>query len=102
MIKTESLLKELFENPKNVVLVTDEQFKIRYASDTIESVFGINPYSILGKNAFDFVSEDKREAWKKCIVEARGSASDEISFKTLDGKKVHFDVTVTNHVNNED
>jgi len=101
MIKTESLLKELFENPKNIVLVTDEQFKIRYASDTIESVFGINPYSILGKNAFDFVSEDKREVWKKCIVEARGSASDEISFKTLDGKKVHFDVTVTNHVNNE-
>ncbi len=100
MIKTESLLKELFGNPKNIVLVTDEQFKIRYASDTIEAVFGINPYSILGKNAFDFVSEDKREVWKKCI-ESKGSSSDEISFKTIDGRKIHFDVTVTDHVANE-
>jgi PAS domain S-box-containing protein len=101
MIKTESLLKELFENPKNVVLVTDEQFKIRYASDTIESVFGISPYSILGKNAFDFVSEDKREAWRDCILATNGTASDEIGLKTLHGKKVYFDVTVTNHVTNE-
>lgn len=101
MIKTESLLKELFENPKNIVLVTDEHFKIRYASDTIESVFGINPYSILGKSAFDFVSDDKRETWRKCLTETNGNASDEISLKTVTGKKVYFDVTVTNHVNNE-
>jgi PAS domain S-box-containing protein len=101
MIKTESLLKELFENPKNIVLVTDEQFIIRYASDTIESVFGVSPYSLLGKNAFDFVSEDKREAWRNCLIQKNGNVSDEISLKALHGRKVYFDVTVTNHVDHE-
>jgi len=101
MIKTESLLKELFENPKNIVLVTDENYSIRYISDTVESIFGVRPYSLLGKNAFDFVSSDKREDWTNCIKGATGKKSDEISLKTPDGRKVYFDVTVTNHVANE-
>jgi len=101
MIKTENLLKELFENPKNIVLITDEKFAIRYASSAVESVFGIRPFSILGKNAFDFVSEDKREAWKGCINQSNGNVSDEISLKTSDGRNMYFDVSVTNHVANE-
>lgn len=101
MIKTESLLKELFENPKNIVLVTDENYSIRYVSDTVESIFGIQPYSILGKSAFDFVSLEKREVWKKCLTETNGNTLDEISFKTYGGRKIYFDVTVTNHVRNE-
>lgn len=101
MVKTESLLKELFENPKNIVLVTDENYSIRYISDTVETIFGIRPYSLLGKNAFDFVSSEKRADWSKCLNEAKGNKTDEICLKAADGRKIYFDVTVTNHVSNE-
>jgi len=101
MIKTENLLKELFENRKNIVLVTDKNYCIRYLSDTVENIFGIRPYSLLGKNAFDFVSIDKRDDWKKCINESEGNESDQISLKTPEGRKIYFDLTITNHVSNE-
>jgi PAS domain S-box-containing protein len=97
MIKTENLLKELFENPKNIVLVTDENHVIRYVSDSVKSILGISAFSLLGKNAFDFVTE-KGEAWKNISPDNK---PEEVSFKTLDGRKVYFDVTVTNHVVDE-
>jgi len=78
MIKTENLLNQLFANPRNVVLVTDEKYNIRYASSTVESIFGINPISILGKNGFDFVPETKRSEWRDCLNQADGTGTGEI------------------------
>jgi PAS domain S-box-containing protein len=97
MIKTENLLKELFENPKNIVLVTDENHIIRYASDSVKSILGVSAFSLLGRNAFDFVSPDKREFWKNISLDKK---PEEVSFKALDGSKIYFDVTFTNHVIN--
>lgn len=102
MIRTEGLLKELFENPRNVVLVTDEKYNIRYASSTVESIFGINPVSILGKNGFDFVPEEKREEWHECLANADGNGSGEIKLTTNNGDEVYFDVTITNHMDHDD
>lgn len=102
MIKTESLLNRLFENPKNVVLVTDEDYNIRYASAAVESIFGINPVSILGKNGFDFIPESKRNELRECLDEAKGNRSGEITLKTNNGDEVFFEVTVTNQVDQDD
>lgn len=102
MIKTESLLQRLFENPKNVVLVTDEQFNIRYASQTVESIFGVNPVSILGKNGFDFVPEPKRQELRECLNVANGNKSSEVALRTTNGSEVFFEVTVTNHVDHDE
>lgn len=102
MIKTENLVRKLFENPKNIVLVTDEQYNIRYASAAVETIFGINPISILGRNGFDFVPESKRAEWRECLIEANGNKSGEITLFTNNGDEVHFDVTVSNHIEHED
>ena len=102
MIETENLLKRLFENPRNVVLVTDEQYNIRYASSTVETIFGINPVSILGKNGFDFVPEEKRVEWRECLSHADGNGSGEITLQTNNGGEVFFDVTVTNHMDHDE
>ncbi len=102
MIKTDNLLKRLFENPKNVVLVTDENYNIRYASAAVESIFGVKPASILGKNGLDFVPESKRQEWRECLKEANGNRSSEITLFTSNGDQVHFDVTVTNHIDHEE
>jgi PAS domain S-box-containing protein len=102
MIKTEHLVRKLFENPKNIVLVIDEQYNIRYASSAVETIFGIKPVSILGRNGFDFVPESKRQEWRDCLTEANGNRSGEITLFTNNGDEVHFDVTVTNHAEHDD
>jgi PAS domain S-box-containing protein len=99
MIGTESLLNELFKNPRSVFLITDESYNIRYASDTVEGVFGVKPISILGRNTFDFVPGDKREEWRRCLQEANHNTGGEINIVTSSGDVLHFDVTVTNHIN---
>jgi PAS domain S-box-containing protein len=102
MIKTESLLKELFENRRNVVIVTDESYNIRYASATVEAIFGVNPLSILGRNGFDFVHESRRKEWRECLEHANGNGSGEITLRTNNGDEIYFDVTVTNHVDHDE
>ncbi len=102
MIKTESLLAELFDNSKNMVLVTDERFNIRYVSSNVETIFGLAPYSLLGKNAFEFAPADKRDQWQNCIRQTLTSKSSEISLTTPTGKELHFEVTFTNHVNHNE
>lgn len=102
MIRTGNLLKRLFENPRNIVLVTDEQFNIRYASDTVETIFGVNPVSILGRNGLDFVPETRRQEWRNSLSEANGNGSGEIKLRTNNGDDVYFDVTVTNHIDHDE
>ncbi|HZY82533.1 MAG TPA: ATP-binding protein [Cyclobacteriaceae bacterium] len=102
MIKTDNLLRKLFENPRNIVLVTDDQYNIRYASSAVETIFGIKPSSVVGRNGFDFVPETKREEWRECLLRTNGNQSGEITLFTNNGDEVHFDVTVTNHVDQDD
>jgi PAS domain S-box-containing protein len=102
MIKTENLVRKLFENPKNIVLVIDEQYNIRYASSAVETIFGIKPGSIVGRNGFDFVPESKRQEWRDVLTEANGAKSTEITLFTNNGDEVHFDVTITNQFEHED
>lgn len=98
MIRTENLLERVLENPRNVVLVTDADYNIRYASSTVETIFGINPLAIVGKNGFDFVPVSKRDEWRDRLIEANGNKSGEITLFNNNGDEVHFDITVTNHV----
>jgi len=102
VIKTETLLGKFFENTKCILLVTDEKFNIRYASSTVETTFGLQAYSVLGRNAFEFVRESDRESWYSCIQEASGNKSSEISLVTPEGLELHFDATVTNHTANSE
>lgn len=101
MIKTESLISEVLTSPKSIALVTEENFNIRYVSLNVETVFGIKPISLLGKNAFDFVPESQREKWKACLRDSNNNGHNEISLFTAQGKELHFDISVTNHTSND-
>jgi PAS domain S-box-containing protein len=101
MIKTESLISEVLASPKSIVLVTEENFNIRYVSLTVETIFGIKPFSLLGKNAFDFVPENQREKWKQCLKETDNNGHSEITLFSTQGKELHFDISVANHTAND-
>jgi PAS domain S-box-containing protein len=102
MIKTEALFGTLFENSRSILLVTDEKFTVRYVSSSVETIFGVHAYSLLGRNAFDFVAEENRTAWRACIEESNGNKSSEIKLTSPTGKDLFFDITVTNHISNKE
>jgi PAS domain S-box-containing protein len=95
MIQKESIVKELFENPKNIILVTDEEFNIRFASPSVETIFSINPISILGRNAFEFIPIEYHDTFRDCLAMEVGARTEELSLLTKEAEEVHFDVTVT-------
>lgn len=95
MIQKESIVKELFDNPKNIILVTDDTFTIRFASTGVETIFGVSPVSILGKNAFEFIPVEHRDSFQDCIAMDEAPRTKELTLATKLGDDVHFDVTIT-------
>lgn len=98
MIKSENLLQELFEDSGAIVLITDEKYTIRYSSSTVQSILGLEPVRMAGKNIFEFAPPDKRERWRECLVQAGNSKRAEIQLISSKGEDVYFDVSVSNHI----
>lgn len=92
----EGLFKALVEHSDDIVIVTDVQFKIRYASSSVTKIFRVEPVKVIGSNLFNYVSADRSDRWQARLADQQiTSFRDEISIH-LDNKKVYFDVEVTN------
>ncbi|MGC4023493.1 MAG: ATP-binding protein [Cyclobacteriaceae bacterium] len=102
MIKSDNLLQDLFEDSGTIVLITDEKFRIRYSSSSVQTLLGIEPISIIGKNAFDFAPSDKRQVWQTCIEQAGKAMKAEILLKSTHGTDLYFDVSVANRIANHE
>ena len=93
------MFRELIENSNDIVIVTDQEFRIRYISSSVSNVFGIEPVSVIGRDIFDFVKREKVEPWKECLAEASYPFVDEISVYVAEHEKAYFDVHVSNLLN---
>src|SRR5260370_42672576 len=98
MIKSENLLQELFEDSAAIVLITDGEFNIRYCSSSVQPLLGIDPMSVVGKNAFEFAPLEVREHWKESLINAGKSTRTEILLKDTKGEGRYFDVSVANRI----
>jgi len=98
MIKSENLLQELFENSGAVVLITDEKYNIRYSSSAVQSILGLEPISVMGKNVFEFAPIEKRDRWRECLENAGNSKRAEIHLVSAAGNDLYFDVSVSNQI----
>jgi PAS domain S-box-containing protein len=99
-MENDGMFKELVENSNDIILVTDQEFKIRYISSSVTKSFGIEPIKLLGLNIFSFVSPDQIDNWKACLLDpTHTSFQDEISFETKTSQKIYFDVQVSNLLN---
>ena len=91
----EGLFRELVENSNDILIVTDPEFRIRYVSSSIERVFDVEPVRLVGKNIFNFVSEHKIDAWRKCLEGNMAAPfQDEISLH-IKQEKNYFDVHIS-------
>jgi PAS domain S-box-containing protein len=92
----EGLFRELVENSDDILIVTDHEFRIRYISSSVARSFGIEPIKLVGKSIFNYVSADKIEAWKNCLVNNTSTSfHDEISLSVTGHEKNYFDVNIS-------
>jgi len=98
MIKSENLLQELFENSGAVVLITDEKYNVRYSSIAVQSILGLEPFSVVGKSVFEFAPPEKRDRWRECLENAGHAKRAEIHLVSAAGDDLYFDVSVSNHI----
>jgi len=80
------------------VLITDEKYNIRYSSSSVQSILGLEPVAVAGKNIFQFAPAEKRDQWKECLKQANNSKKAEINLKSLKGDDLYFQVTVANRI----
>src|SRR5258706_2610130 len=102
MIKLENLLQELFEDSGAVVLITDEHYNIRYSSVAIESILGLEPNAVAGKNVFELAPPAKRDRWRECLENGGNSKRAEIHLVSASGDDLYFMVSVSNHIANHE
>ncbi len=102
MIESGNLLQQLFEDAGAFVLITDGKFNIRYASAALQSILGLEPMAVVGKNIFDFVPVKKWDGWRACLAQDGNSRGKEIHLESSNGKDLYFDVSVTNRIANHE
>ncbi|HTH56336.1 MAG TPA: PAS domain-containing sensor histidine kinase [Cyclobacteriaceae bacterium] len=102
MVKSENFLQDLFEDSASIVLITDGEFNIRYCSSSVQALLGIDPLSVVGKNAFEFTPPEVRDQWKGSLVNVEKSARTEICLKNQNNECVYFDVSVANRIASHD
>ncbi|MEJ1238847.1 PAS domain-containing sensor histidine kinase [Chryseolinea sp. T2] len=89
------MFRELVENSEDIIIVTDSDFNIRYISSSVSTVFGFDPPSVVGKNIFEYIEQDKIAPWRDLLRQVTSSCSDEFSVY-VGGQKRYFDVHVAN------
>jgi len=102
MVKSENFLQDLFEDSASIVLITDGDFNIRYCSSSVQALLGLDPLSVVGKNAFEFTPPDVRDQWKGSLINAGKSTRTEICLKNQGNECVYFDVSVANRIASHD
>lgn len=97
-IKSENFLQDLFEDSASIVLITDGDFNIRYCSSSVQTLLGIDPMTVVGKNAFEFTPAEVREQWRESLINTGKSTRTEICLKNQNNECNYFDVSVANRI----
>ncbi len=94
------LLGALAERGSEVAVVCDRELIIRYASPTLEQIFGYQPSQVLGASCWAFTHPDDeqafREQWERALTCSGGDGLVEMRAHHLDGSWRWVRVRITN------
>lgn len=88
--------QELIENSNDIFIVVDRTYEIRYISSSVLKLYGTRPIALLGRDIFDYVTDDRVEEIKKSLEGSVNGQSYEIGLELKKGIKTYFNVHVSN------
>ena len=94
----EGMFKELVEDSGDIIIVTDVEYRIRYISSSVRSIFSREPVTLIGRNIFDFISTDRKELWKE-TMKGQTRFHGEEAVQVGNNESMYFDVSVSNMLN---
>ena len=103
LLRREHHFRALVENAFDVVLVTDENAIIQYASPAASKI-GLSPDALIGMNSLDFLTEEQRSEVVGDAAES-GSRTPARSYELIvprfEDRTIWIEVTLTNLLNDE-
>lgn len=99
MMKLEvGMFKELVENSGDIIIVTDAEYRIRYISSNVNSLFSREPVTLVGRSIFEFINADQKDRWTEAMKGQTYFHAEE-AIQIGQNEAVYFDVTVSNMLN---
>ncbi|TCZ67903.1 PAS domain S-box protein [Flaviaesturariibacter aridisoli] len=102
LASSESRFKSLVQEGSDLIAIIDANGVYQYVSPTSEHVLGIKPEEFLGKNAFDFIHPDDREATMKMLQKIALEETVQLPpfrFQNAQGEWRWIDTILTNRMN---
>ena len=92
----EGMFRELVESSEDIVLVTDADLRILYASPAVYRVFRMSPDQIKDRSVLQFFDRRKIEGWRARLDQSlTGNARQVITLSNAENQKLYFDVEVS-------
>jgi PAS domain S-box-containing protein len=93
-----AMFKELVENSGDIIVVTDAEYRIRYVSSSVSSLFSRDPVTLVDRSIFEFINSDQKERWKEAM-KGQTHFHGEEAVQIGENDAVYFDVSVSNMLN---
>lgn len=94
------MFKELVEDSGDIIIVTDAEYRIRYISSSVSSLFSREPVTLIGRSIFEFINSDQKERWKEALKDQTYFHGEE-AVQIGENEAVYFDVSVSNMLNRQ-
>jgi PAS domain S-box-containing protein len=82
------MFKELVENSGDIIIVTDSEYRIRYISSSVSSLFSREPVTLIGRSIFEFINSDQKERWKEAMKDQTHFHGEEAIQMILQKRKI--------------
>jgi PAS domain S-box-containing protein len=104
--KSEAIKNTMVSNIGDVIVIIDQNGINQYKSPNITKLFGWKPEELIGKNTWDNVHPDDKEAGQKFIgtiaAVPNATGSTEVRYKRKDGEYVWIEISVINLLHDKD
>ncbi|MEM9855805.1 MAG: PAS domain-containing sensor histidine kinase [Bacteroidota bacterium] len=91
-----SMFTELVEQSRDIILVTDNDFRVKYVNESIHNILGLKKEEVIGQILFDFMVPSQEEVLRRFLSKGISKDSDfmEVCIPCKAQKNTYFDVSI--------
>ncbi|QSE97756.1 PAS domain-containing sensor histidine kinase [Fulvivirga lutea] len=104
-LEGEDMFHSIVEKSNDIILITDDEYVIKYINGSVRRKLGTRPEEALGKSLFEFINPEKQNSLRDFVNRRDNSKESKLTEICLLAKKggtLYFDVTISNLLKNEE